>query len=489
MALAARWRSPGARRPKTCCEQLPPPRSRRKRASGARLARRANRRADPAAWQPAVHRPPRRGQRDSQDRSRSIRSAARGDRRFRPGNRRQRQLPVAADRRALDAERRLGDRAAADARLRRSRGHRPTADHPDAGRCCPNGEGTAALVPRRALRSDAAVVAARGAGDRAVGRRRLGRPAESSKPRRSGDLRPRAGREHPRGGALAAAVSRFSCAIRQPVGGRLAAADRRGNEAARRRRGRDVADDRVGAVVESGRRASPTWRDRAAGGNVRIACWRVGGADTERLLGTIPASGWSQHESWDALDQFAVDARRADPKIEADALSAWRWPARSKTRPSWPKSWPSGPSKLAPAKPLDGLDAANLLAALGQFDWAVREYRSGIDGKPIEIDRRRSAARVLLSNLLQDYEQYDAAADAVEPLVDAIEKNRDVGRAYATAQSELGRTRPFSAGGQGARRRGCTICGPATSSRSTTPSTSARSCSRRSSTTRPTPTC
>ena len=49
-----------------------------------------------------------------------------------PGNRGERELPVATNRRALDAERRLGDRRAADARLQRPRGQRTAADHPDA---------------------------------------------------------------------------------------------------------------------------------------------------------------------------------------------------------------------------------------------------------------------------------------------------------------------------------------------------------------------
>ena len=83
-----------------------------------------------------------------------------------------------------------------------------------------------------------------------------------------------------------------------------------------------------------------------------------------------------------------------------------------------------------------------------------------------------------LSDLLHDYEHYDAAAEALAPLCDAIEKNPDVARAYTNAQTELG-----SAGLRLARSRmrsppGCITSGPATSSRNTTSSTSARSCSQ-----------
>ena len=61
----------------------------------------ADRRADPAAGQPAVHGPPRRRQRASPDRARGVRFAPRGHRRRRSGNRRQRPLPAAANHRPL----------------------------------------------------------------------------------------------------------------------------------------------------------------------------------------------------------------------------------------------------------------------------------------------------------------------------------------------------------------------------------------------------
>ena len=91
---------------------------------------------------------------------------------------------------------------------------------------------------------------------------------------------------------------------------------------------------------------------------------------------------------------------------------------------------------MTPAKPLDGLEAAQLLVELGQYDWAVREYESDIEGQP-EESVAAIGARVQLSELLRDYENYGAAADALEPLITAMEKNPDVLRAYANAQSEL----------------------------------------------------
>ena len=91
-----------------------------------------------------------------------------------------------------------------DDSVRRSRRHGPAACHPDAGRSA-RARRHGRTVPDRAIRPVAAAVAARGAGDRAGGRR-LGRPAELLQAARSGGLRPRVGREHPRGGALAATV-------------------------------------------------------------------------------------------------------------------------------------------------------------------------------------------------------------------------------------------------------------------------------------------
>jgi len=157
-------------------------------------------------------------------------------------------------------------------------------------------------------------------------------------------------------------------------------------------------------------------------------------ADSERLLGTF-LQWLVQHESWDALEHVATthDAQIQKSKRTLYLLAL----ARTKQNKSAAsEELARQASKLTPAKPLDGLEAAQLLAGLGQYNWAVREYESGIEGQPVE-SVAAIGARVQLSELLRDYENYGAAADALEPLVAAMEKNPDVARAYASAQSEL----------------------------------------------------
>jgi tetratricopeptide (TPR) repeat protein len=160
----------------------------------------------------------------------------------------------------------------------------------------------------------------------------------------------------------------------------------------------------------------------------------VGGADSEELLGSF-LQRLAQHESWDALEQFAT---RHDERIQKSKhtlyLLAMARTKQNKTDAA--EELARRAAKLAPTKPFDGLDAAQLLVALGQFDWAAREYQSGIEDQPIEAVAA-IGARVELSDLLRDYERYDEAAKAIEPLIEAMEKNPDVARAYASAQGEL----------------------------------------------------
>ncbi len=160
----------------------------------------------------------------------------------------------------------------------------------------------------------------------------------------------------------------------------------------------------------------------------------VGSSDSESFLGTF-LQWLVQHESWDAVEQFAA---KHTARIEKSKRTLYLL-AMARTKQDQREAAEEvaqRAAKLAPTKPLDGLEAAQLLVALGQFDWAVREYQVGIEGQPIEAVST-IGARMLLSNLLQDYERYDEGADAIAPLVEAMEQNPDVERAYASAQGEL----------------------------------------------------
>jgi tetratricopeptide (TPR) repeat protein len=159
----------------------------------------------------------------------------------------------------------------------------------------------------------------------------------------------------------------------------------------------------------------------------------LGGNDSERLLTLLK---WLvRNESWQTLEEFAEhhhdEIQRSKQTLYMLAV------ARSKqNQGDGAEELAQQAAKLPTDRPIDSLDAGRLLEILGQHEWAIREYQSGIDGQPIEA-ASSIGARVMLSNLLQDHERYDAAADALAPLVDAIEKNPDVKRAYLSALGDL----------------------------------------------------
>jgi tetratricopeptide (TPR) repeat protein len=77
------------------------------------------------------------------------------------------------------------------------------------------------------------------------------------------------------------------------------------------------------------------------------------------------------------------------------------------------------------------------LISLGQFDWALREFRLGYGGqRPLESPVA-VMARVNGSSLLQDYERYQEAAEALEPLAKELEKNQDLRQSYNGVKAEL----------------------------------------------------
>jgi tetratricopeptide (TPR) repeat protein len=161
----------------------------------------------------------------------------------------------------------------------------------------------------------------------------------------------------------------------------------------------------------------------------------VDGVDTDKLLESL-LKWFVKHQSWDALEQVA---QTHDDKIHKSKRTLYLLAmARSKqNRADVADKLAKQAAELRGAKPFDGLEAAQLLVQLGQYDWAVREYESDLKDQPVE-SVVSIGARVQLSDLLRDYEHYEAAAEAISPLCDAIEKNPDVGRAYANAIDELG---------------------------------------------------
>lgn len=160
----------------------------------------------------------------------------------------------------------------------------------------------------------------------------------------------------------------------------------------------------------------------------------TGDSDSEKLLGTF-LQWFVEHESWDALQQFAT---AHDDEIQKSKRTLYLLAmARTKQNDNAAaESLAARAAEIEPAKQLDGLDAGQLLVGLGQYDWAVREFEAGFKGKPID-SVVAIGSRVQLSNLLQDYEQYQQAAEALKPLTDAMQENSDVKRTYEGALAEL----------------------------------------------------
>jgi tetratricopeptide (TPR) repeat protein len=88
----------------------------------------------------------------------------------------------------------------------------------------------------------------------------------------------------------------------------------------------------------------------------------------------------------------------------------------------------------------ESLELATLgqqLISLGQFEWALREFRLGFDRqRPLESPVA-ILARVNCSSLLQDYERYQEAANAIEPLAKQVEKDQALRQAYNGVRAEL----------------------------------------------------
>jgi tetratricopeptide (TPR) repeat protein len=135
---------------------------------------------------------------------------------------------------------------------------------------------------------------------------------------------------------------------------------------------------------------------------------------------------------WGALDQFVTkyDGRIQQAKRPLYLVAMARAEEGNKELAEQlaEKAW-----HLEPKQPLASFDEARELGGLGQVDWAVREYHVAFDNQPLDSPTA-IPSRVLLSVLLQDYERYQEAADAVEPILTALEKNRGLGQQYENLQ-------------------------------------------------------
>lgn len=159
----------------------------------------------------------------------------------------------------------------------------------------------------------------------------------------------------------------------------------------------------------------------------------MGGNEAERLPDFMQ---WLvQNEAWGAFDEFSSQhSEEINQSKDTLYLLAIARSKQGQSDIAW--SLARKAVELPPKGQFDSLESGRLLEELGQVEWAVREYQAGIDDQPIE-SVSAIGSRVMLSSLLQDYERYNEGAAALAPLVDAMEKNPDVARAFAAAQGDL----------------------------------------------------
>jgi hypothetical protein len=135
-----------------------------------------------------------------------------------------------------------------------------------------------------------------------------------------------------------------------------------------------------------------------------------------------------EHDLWDVLDQFLS---KHLGQLERNKRSLYYAAiARAKQGNAELAEQLAGKAaEIDSQTTLESFFAAKDLEEHNQFDWAVREYRRSIDDEKIAT-HEGILARVSLASLLHDYERYQEASDAIEPLAKAVKNEGEVGRLY-----------------------------------------------------------
>jgi tetratricopeptide (TPR) repeat protein len=136
----------------------------------------------------------------------------------------------------------------------------------------------------------------------------------------------------------------------------------------------------------------------------------------------------TENKSWDVLDTFLA---KHQARLEQGKRTLYYAAlARSKQgKKEAADELAVKAAALPPQSALDGLSIAHDLEEHNQFDWAVREYRRAIDKQPDE-SLENILARLYLPNLLHDYEREKEAADTIEPLMKALQREGRVSQVY-----------------------------------------------------------
>jgi tetratricopeptide (TPR) repeat protein len=138
----------------------------------------------------------------------------------------------------------------------------------------------------------------------------------------------------------------------------------------------------------------------------------------------------AENKSWDVLDTFLAKHQSRLEQSKRPLYYAAMARAKQGKKDVAEDLAAKAALIVPPEGSLEGLAVAKELEERLQFDWAVREYRRGIDKQPAE-SVENILSRTWQSNLLHDYEHEKEAADALEPLVKAVISDARFGQGYA----------------------------------------------------------
>jgi tetratricopeptide (TPR) repeat protein len=137
----------------------------------------------------------------------------------------------------------------------------------------------------------------------------------------------------------------------------------------------------------------------------------------------------NDHRLWDVLDKYL--AKHQSQLEQSKRPLYYAAMARAKQGNSeQADQLAEKASQIDSQATLDSFLSAKDLEEHSQFGWAVREYRRSIDDEKIAT-HEGILARISLASLLHDYEHFQEAADAIEPLAKAVKNEGQVGQLYA----------------------------------------------------------
>ncbi len=137
----------------------------------------------------------------------------------------------------------------------------------------------------------------------------------------------------------------------------------------------------------------------------------------------------TEYKSWDVLDAFlAKHQARLEQSKRPLYFAAFAHDKQGKQ--DLAEDLAAKAAALTPQEnSLEGYLIAEDLEKRRKFDWAVREYRRAIDKQPAD-SIENILSRINLANLLHDYEHEKEAAEALEPLVKAVQDQVRFGQVY-----------------------------------------------------------